>query len=137
MPRPIDGLIAQGDELADQLEASEPSPKTRGEPPLMAARRLAYQRSLLERELLAAVSAARPAGLAWSKIGHELGTSGEAARQRSPTGLKSPADHGREDSISYRVDLPDEVSVYVGCRPASSDGAHVGQRGSPSTTPYW
>jgi hypothetical protein len=48
---------------------------------LMAVRRLAYQRSLLERELLVAVSAGRTAGIAWSAIGHGLGTSGEAARQ--------------------------------------------------------
>jgi hypothetical protein len=88
MPRSIDDLIAQGDELADQLEAYEPSPDERGEPPLLTVRRLAYQRSFLERELLAAVSAARTAGIAWSKIGHELGTSGEAARQRYANRIK-------------------------------------------------
>jgi hypothetical protein len=88
MPRSIDDLIARGDELAAQFEAYEPSPDDRGEPPLMAVRRLAYQRSLLERELLAAVRDARTAGIAWSRIGHELGTSGEAARQRYADRIK-------------------------------------------------
>lgn len=82
MPRSIDDLIARGDELADQFEAYEPSPEHRHEPPLLAVRRLAYQRSLLERQLLSAVRDARLAGAPWSKIGQELGTSGEAARQR-------------------------------------------------------
>jgi hypothetical protein len=82
MPRSIDDLLARGDELADQFEAYEPSPEDRHEPPLMAVRRLTYQRALLERQLLSAVRDARLAGTAWSKIGQELGTSGEAARQR-------------------------------------------------------
>ncbi len=82
MPRSIDDLIARGDELADQFETYEPSPEDRHEPPLLAVRRLSYQRALLERQLLSAVRDARDSGAAWSKIGQELGTSGEAARQR-------------------------------------------------------
>lgn len=91
MPRSIDELIARGDELADQFEAYEPSSEDRGEPPLLTVRRLAYQRSLLERELLAAVRDARLAGASWSKIGDELGTSGEAARQRYAERIKEAA----------------------------------------------
>jgi hypothetical protein len=45
-------------------------------------RRVAYQRSRIERELAEAVRQARKAGASWAKIGRELGTSGEAARQR-------------------------------------------------------
>lgn len=82
MPRSLDKLMARADELADTFEAYEPHSADRGEPPLMALRRLAFQRSLLERELTAAVRVARKAGASWAKIGNELGTSGEAARQR-------------------------------------------------------
>ena len=78
----MDELIARADELADAFEDYEPQEEDRGEPALMALRRVAYQRALLERELLEAVRRAREAGASWAKIGHELGTSGEAARQR-------------------------------------------------------
>lgn len=77
-----DELIARADELADAFEEYEPRDEERGEPPLMTLRRVAYQRSLLERQLLEAVRNAREADASWSKIGRELGTSGEAARQR-------------------------------------------------------
>ncbi len=82
MPRSMDELIARADELADAFEDYEPRDADRGEPALMALRRVAYQRALLERELLEAVRRAREAGASWAKIGQELGTSGEAARQR-------------------------------------------------------
>lgn len=91
VPRSIDDLIARGDELADQFETYEPSPGDHGEPPLLAVRRLAYQRALLERNLLTAVRDARSAGAAWSKIGQELGTSGEAARQRYADRIREAA----------------------------------------------
>lgn len=78
----MDELIARADELADAFEDYEPSEADRGEPVLMALRRVAYQRALLERELLEAVRKARESGASWAKIGRELGTSGEAARQR-------------------------------------------------------
>ena len=82
MPRSMDELIARADELADAFEDYEPQEEDRGEPALMTLRRVAYQRALLERTLLEAVRRAREAGASWAKIGHELGTSGEAARQR-------------------------------------------------------
>lgn len=82
MPRSMDELIARADELADTFEDYEPQDDNRGEPALLALRRVAYQRALLERQLLDAVRNARQAGASWTKIGHELGTSGEAARQR-------------------------------------------------------
>lgn len=83
MPRSIDELIAQADELADQFEAYQPEAEDFGkEPPLVALRRAAYRRSLAERELADAVCQARRSGASWAKIGDELGTSGEAARQR-------------------------------------------------------
>lgn len=82
MPRSIDDLIAQADELADEFERYEPREDDRGEPPLMALRRAAYRRALIERDVIAMVRQAREAGASWTKIGKELGTSGEAARQR-------------------------------------------------------
>jgi hypothetical protein len=82
MPRSLDELLARADEFADKFEAYEPRESDRGEPALMALRRVAYQRSLIERDLADAVRKARKAGASWAKIGHELGTSGEAARQR-------------------------------------------------------
>lgn len=82
MPRSIDELIARADALAKEFEDYEPRDEDRGEPPLLALRRVAYQRALIERELAEAVRQARNAGASWAKIGRELGTSGEAARQR-------------------------------------------------------
>jgi hypothetical protein len=82
MPRSIDDLIAHADELAERFEDYEPRDEDRREPPLMALCRAAYQRSITRRELAEAVRGAREAGASWAKIGRELGTSGEAARQR-------------------------------------------------------
>jgi hypothetical protein len=82
MPRSIDDLVAQADQLADEFENYEPREEDLGEPPLMALRRVAYRRALIERELVETVRQARRAGASWAMIGKELGTSGEAARQR-------------------------------------------------------
>lgn len=82
MPRSIDELIARADELADEFKDYEPDDDDRGEPTLMRLRRTAYRRALIERELVEMVRHAREAGASWSRIGNELGTSGEAARQR-------------------------------------------------------
>lgn len=82
MPRSLDDLLARADEFADQFEAYDPSEADRGEPALMTLRRVSYQRSLIERALAQAVRTARKGGASWAKIGKELGTSGEAARQR-------------------------------------------------------
>lgn len=82
MPRSIDDLIAHADEIADIFERYAPQESDAGEPPLMALRRAAYRRSLVEREVLDSVRRAREAGASWSSIGAELGTTGEAARQR-------------------------------------------------------
>ncbi len=82
MPRSIEDLIAHADEIADQFEGYEPRDQDRHEPSLLALRRIAYRKSLVERDLADAVREARAAGASWAKIGGELGTSGEAARQR-------------------------------------------------------
>jgi len=82
MPRSIDDLISMAGELADEFERYEPKEHERREPTLMALRRAAYRRALIEQELVEVVRQAREAGASWTKIGKELGTSGEAARQR-------------------------------------------------------
>jgi hypothetical protein len=82
MPRSIDDLLAQADDLADRFEDYEPGVDDRGEPALMALRRTAYRRALIERELVEVVRRAREGGASWATIGKGLGTSGEAARQR-------------------------------------------------------
>jgi hypothetical protein len=82
MPRSIDDLLARADELADRFEGFEPDEDQRGEPAVMALRRAAYRRALIERELVESVRRARESGISWARIGTELGTSGEAARQR-------------------------------------------------------
>lgn len=75
-------LMARAEELADGFKGYDPSEEDRAEAGLPALRRTAYQRALLERELLAAVRSARAAAASWAEVGEELGTSGGAARQR-------------------------------------------------------
>lgn len=78
----MDDLIAQADELADAFENYEPDDADRVDSPLLQLRRAAWRRAQVERDLLEAVRAARVAGESWARIGEQLGTSGEAARQR-------------------------------------------------------
>ncbi len=87
MPRSLAELIAQADALADQFEAWDPDRASEVcEPPLAALRRAAYRRVLAERDVAAAVAAARAAGESWAAVGKAVGTSGEAARQRYAVG---------------------------------------------------
>ncbi len=82
MPRSMDELISQADELEKAFEDYEPSDDDRLDSPLLQLRRAAWRRAQTERDLLAAVRTARDAGESWARIGEQLGTSGEAARQR-------------------------------------------------------
>lgn len=81
MPRSLDELIAQGDQLAeefidaDRSQFVELSPESK-------IRLAAMRRSGAERELRDAVLAGRSARLSWEIIGQMLGTTGEAARKR-------------------------------------------------------
>lgn len=69
--------------MTDMFETYEPREEDLGkEPPLMALRRMAYRRACVERELAEVVASARRSGISWAKIGEQIGTSGEAARQR-------------------------------------------------------
>lgn len=82
MPRSIDDLIAQADEFADAFEDYGPDDSDRVESPLLQLRRAAWRRAQIEHDVLDAVRTARDAGESWARIGEQLGTSGEAARQR-------------------------------------------------------
>lgn len=83
MPRSVEEIIAHADELAKKFEEYEPCPEDERDPELIhALRRAARSRSLAEAEVRAAVIAAREGGCSWTLIGGELGTSGEAVRQR-------------------------------------------------------
>ncbi|MGZ6493488.1 MAG: hypothetical protein ACXVEG_11710 [Actinomycetota bacterium] len=83
MPRSVNEIIEQADELAKRFESFEPDPanptRTRS---LAAVHRVALARAKTEAALSKAVAKARADGHSWAAIGDLLGTSGEAARQR-------------------------------------------------------
>jgi len=83
LPRSLEEILAQADELADEFEAYEPNPEDEGNASSLVALRLAAaRRTEADRALLAAVVDAREHHVSWAAIGSFLGTSGEAARQR-------------------------------------------------------
>ena len=83
MPRSLEEILAQADELADAFEAYDPEPGDEGKASsLVALRLVAVRRAEADREVLDAVTAAREHQVSWATIGRLLGTSGEAARQR-------------------------------------------------------
>jgi hypothetical protein len=83
MPRTVDEILAQADELAARFEAYEPKASDELDAGAVALLRSAVaERSAAERHLIEAVRAAREAGMPWSAIGSLVGTTGEAARQR-------------------------------------------------------
>ena len=86
MPRSLEQILAQADELADRFERHEPNDSELWDAAaLKALRRAALNRARAEAELATAVSAARDEGHSWQAIGAMLGTTGEAARQRYRT----------------------------------------------------
>jgi hypothetical protein len=83
MPRSTKEIISHAEELAKQFEDYEPDEDDRDKvSPLTRVRLAALKRSEAEREIAEAVQAARLEGISWAKLGRELGTSGEATRQR-------------------------------------------------------
>ncbi|MGZ6526610.1 MAG: hypothetical protein ACXVES_05395 [Actinomycetota bacterium] len=83
MPRSVNEIIEQADELAKRFESFEPDPANRtGTRSLAAVHRVALARAKTEAALSKAVAKARADGHSWAAIGDLLGTSGEAARQR-------------------------------------------------------
>jgi hypothetical protein len=90
MPRSLHEILAQADELADTFEAYEPNDADEGKASSLVALRVAVaRRANADRDLLAAVTEARNHQVSWAVIGEQLGTSGEAARQRYAELVKS------------------------------------------------
>lgn len=82
MPRSIQEILDQADELARMFENYEPGEGDQVPVEEYLLRRAALARARSEREVVDAVTVARSSGLSWSKIGEILGTSAQAAQQR-------------------------------------------------------
>lgn len=85
MPRTVEEIVAQADELAKKFEAGElPGPNSRvlDGAPLRAVREAFEDYALAQKRLAERVSVAKAMGHSWAAIGAMVGTSGEAARQR-------------------------------------------------------
>lgn len=82
MPRSIQEILDQADELAKRFEDYEPGEGDQVPVEEYLLRRAALARARSEREVVDAVSAARSSGISWNKIGEILGTSAQAAQQR-------------------------------------------------------
>jgi hypothetical protein len=83
MPRTIDQIVDQADELAARFENHDPEREAiRDAIALREIRQAFLARAEAERRVSSAVERARDDGQAWNSIGAMLGTSGEAARQK-------------------------------------------------------
>jgi hypothetical protein len=82
MPRSIQEILDQADELAKRFEDYEPGEGDQVPVEEYLLRRAAMARARSEREVVDAVTAARSSGISWNKIGGILGTSAQAAQQR-------------------------------------------------------
>lgn len=89
MPRTIDEIINQAEELATRFEDHEPDAEDIKDARALRELRHAFvARADAEQRVTDAVRRARADGHSWASIGAMVGTSGEAARQRY--GQKSP-----------------------------------------------
>lgn len=84
MPRTMDEILAQADELAKQFETRDlPGEAKKLDATALRAVREAFEDyALAQKRLAERVSVAKAMGFSWAAIGTMLGTSGEAARQR-------------------------------------------------------
>jgi hypothetical protein len=82
MPRSIQEILDQADELAKRFEDYEPEANDERPVEEYLLERAALARARSERQVADAVIAARRAGASWQKIGSLLGTSAQAAQQR-------------------------------------------------------
>ena len=89
MPRTIDEIINQAEELAARFEDHEPDADDIKDANAIRELRQAFlARAEAEQLVTKAVKKARADGHSWASIGAMVGTSGEAARQRY--GQKTP-----------------------------------------------
>lgn len=82
MPRSIQEILDQADELAKRFEDYEPGEGDQMPVEEYLLRRAALARARSEREVVDAVTVARSSGISWNRIGEILGTSAQAAQQR-------------------------------------------------------
>lgn len=83
MPRTVEEIVKQAEELAARFEAHQPDPDNiRDAKALRQVRKEFLARAKTERRLTEAVAIARNLGHSWASIGAMVGTSGEAARQK-------------------------------------------------------
>lgn len=83
MPRTVQEILDQAEELATRFEQHEPVVANFKDATALRTVHAAFQfRADAERKLARAVAEARRDGHSWAAIGAMLGTSGEAARQR-------------------------------------------------------
>lgn len=83
MPRSMQEIIDSANQLAKRFESYTPNPDDERDPKaLNDLQQAVTARAAAERALTDAVTNARNAGYSWATIGAQLGTSGEAARQR-------------------------------------------------------
>jgi len=75
-------ILDHADQLAKRFKDYEPSPDDEVAVAEYLLRRATLARAQSERQIGEAVRAARRAGLAWKRIGTELGISAQAAQQR-------------------------------------------------------
>ena len=86
MPRTVQEILGHSEELAARFKSYEPAAADERDPAVLTALREAVlARSAAERDVRSAVEAARAQGWSWAFVGTQLGTSGEAARQRYNT----------------------------------------------------
>lgn len=82
MPKSIHEIIEQADELADRFEDFDLEAAADVPVEEYLLRRAARARAESERDLAAAVVAARKASVSWRTIGAAVGTSAQAAHER-------------------------------------------------------
>jgi len=82
MPRSIQEILDQADELADRFENYEPDPGDERPVEEYLLERAALARARSERQIVDAVATARSKSIPWQRIGQLLGTSAQAAQQR-------------------------------------------------------
>ncbi len=82
MPRSIQEILDHAEDLAKQFEDYEPGAGDERPVEEYLLQPAALARAHSERQIVAAVEAARASGISWARIGALLGTSAQAAQQR-------------------------------------------------------
>lgn len=82
MPRSIQEILDHAEDLAKHFEDYEPDEADERSIEDYLLQRAVIDRAQSERQLIAAIAAARTAGITWGRIGGLLGTSAQGAQQR-------------------------------------------------------